>query len=664
MAGRARLRCLARVPGRRIHDLVAVVRPATIARATGLDPDHVAIFFPPLLGALYSLALFALLVRLCSVRGAVVGVALSLVLPELVLLSALGRLDHHIAEILAQLAAYAIFCRLIERADEHVARDVNARGLGGAAAPAWTLGLVMGAALLTWAGSLLFLCVPTFVAAALALRGEPRGAIVARAHALAMACAGACVLPYAVLNLERGRPAFASVHLSMLHVLACAVLALGPLLAAWLRSGLSEGAPGKVFARIAAVLAVALLPLAHPGFRHGLLDGLLFVTRGQSAWLTQISQFAPVLSSDAAYAATLAFVGYGLHAQPLVALVLGWALARSSFRDARLWVALAWVLHGLVLALAQLRFVAYAAGPIAAAPALVWHVSNGAGLGARGRGALRVLSFVLALTVAPALKFWLPALGLGQRPHVAYPQLELPLLGFLDAVNKVTPPAGDPADPSQRPSYAIMAPWDLGHWLLVISERAVVATPFGAHLAGGGYEDSVRLYDSMGTEREVDALLARRGCRYLITQAPAPDDIAATRSRPRVFVRGLHERDGSDGAAASGSGHFALRLEMAVPGQLGGALYKLFERVEGANVRFEGAAGLAISLATVRHGAGRDFTYARNALPRASNAELRVAYPGLYQVLADGRPIGQLRVARAAVERGLTVSVPLTAATP
>jgi dolichyl-diphosphooligosaccharide--protein glycosyltransferase len=625
--------------------------PAALSRLTQIDPDLVATFWPALLGGLCCAVLFALLRRWVGAWPALLSSVLFALLPGAVLISALGRIDHHVAEVVLQLTVYLQLLRVVER----VERDAQVPH-GAALA----LGVLMAVAQLTWAGSLIFLWLVAAVLSVLALQARAQAASFARVCWIAFLVAAALTAPMAWLNLLRGRAAFASIFVSMLHVALCVVLAFTASGARALSVALRTQTRRQLATRLPILVGLLCAPWLVPGLRAGLLDGLSFVTREQSAWLKGIAEFEPLFAGGVAWDTSVAYLGYGVPALllPIVAYgVLAW---RTRFAQGSVLLALGWMLLALVLGVAQLRFSNYAAPVVAAAPALLWHVAGELRLDALGKWLLRGLAGLLLAAIAPCLGYWAPLLSSEPNAHVAYPQLAFPVFDLLRRLKAQTPPAGDPSRLDVAPSYGVMAPWDLGHWLVVIAERPAVATPFGMHLSGGGYEDAERLYEQIADEASAVRLLERRHCRYLITESPTPGVAAAA-----SFANQLHASDGSAGAEHEGSGRLRLRLEtlgLVVSGQPG---YKVFELVPGAVLRFAAApqAG-SMRVQTELQTESRRVLYMRRTLPsaRGGSVEVRVAYPGRYRVFAGESELGEVPVSERDVMQGRTLNLQRAAA--
>jgi asparagine N-glycosylation enzyme membrane subunit Stt3 len=607
--------------------------PATVARLTGMSTAWLAVTWPALLGALTIVPYWALLRGTCGRSAAWLATLLFVVLPANVAVSVLGRVDHHVAEILLQLWVYAWLARDLRELEAGATPRVS-RSVG--------FGLLLGACLLTWAASFVFLWVPVAVGCLWLLppRSAEQGRGLARHLLIAWGCAALCCAPFALLNVARGRAPFAYYHLSLLTLGLC--LVMGALVPAWAWVTAPARASDWRAAgqRASAVLLALVSLLAVPGLRAALLGGLGFVGR-KGGFVTEINESAPLLASALTRGFALQHVGYGHYLLPPLVLWLALRCWRNSQRSGGELLVVLWVLNGTVLAFMQARFLYYAAPAIAAAPWL-------ATAAARRHSALRHLGTAAALlAIWPALAYyWAPLVQLGERVPLA--QIEPSRLAFLLNVARVTPSAGDPSEPSVTPSYGIFAPWELGHELLAIAERAVVANNYGDQLEGGSFEDAQRFYTTIRDDSSALRLLARRRCRYLVTSSKA------ARRSPETLAARLHVADGSDLPGRPGSGHF--RLIALAPQKDAAGLYthKLFELVAGAELALPEGSDPGLRVVTAPSVDGQVFEYARAAVSSgsASARSLWLAYAGEYRVLDRGRELGRLTVPEEAVATG------------
>ncbi|MCX6690454.1 MAG: oligosaccharyl transferase, archaeosortase A system-associated [Methanoregula sp.] len=65
-------------------------------------------------------------------------------------------------------------------------------------------------------------------------------------------------------------------------------------------------------------------------------------------------------------------------------------------------------------------------------------------------------------------------------------------------------------------AYGIMASWDAGHWITFIAQRIPITNPFQDHLAG---PSGAAAFFLNGNESQADAILAKNGGRYVITDS-------------------------------------------------------------------------------------------------------------------------------------------------
>lgn len=219
-----------------------------------------------------------------------------------------------------------------------------------------------------------------------------------------------------------------------------------------------------------------------------------------------------------------------------------------------------------------------------------------------------------------------------------------------------TPPGGDPYAQESAPAYRVLAGWDLGHHLLYLAERAVVANPMISNTTGNLLASRFMLSEQRGEALEI---LHRVNARYVVTAHNGVQNLdraARTLGRdgtayvvrrraggrvetlaagPRfweVAATQLHLQDGAPTGTAEGPWE-TLRLVWESPPRsrmTGGptADYKVFERVPGVVLRGQAAPGARVVLeAEIETNSGRRFGYARAAVADASGAyALRLPY--------------------------------------
>lgn len=606
--------------------------PATLSRL-GLPLDTVAVYWPAILGALTCLPFYAYCRRRFGTGAAVGACILLAVTPATVLIGALGRIDHHVAELLFQLLIYAQLqrcCSTYEADAEIEPAD-------------WVwLGLSMAGALLTWSGSLLFLVVPAALGVAsnvFAPKASTRR--VSRTIARAFILAGLIALPYGVLNAVRGREPFSPNFPSLLQTAACLLMAVVVYSAA--RARALDGSVRRLPLAVGA--AVPLVLLCVPGVASGLVQGLAFLSRDQSAWLTTISEFQPLFSRADTFEHGVLTVGYALL---LIPVALAWQsvrLVRQGRCSASDLLLLLWASHVFALALLQLRFLHYTVPVIALLPWWLFELAR-----PRWRRAATALALVPVLLSWPLVRYYAPMLR-GGLP--AYPQYRADLFELLRNLPQQTPPVQDAGQPQAKPAYCIFAEWELGHLIVEVAQRPVVANNFGTHLEGRSYSDSHEFFQVETDEGKALAIVEGRGCRYILTPARSPQREPSLHPH---FARRVHDADGSDTAMGSGSGRLRLLLETLGPPVSGQPAYKLFELVRGALLRVGSDTGELWAETHIRS-ARRDFWYRRRLTGASELAmfETRLAHPGAYRLLQDGRPVFRFNVSLDAVTRGKTI---------
>lgn len=616
---------------------------ATIARASGVESTRVAMVLPPLLGALALLPLWALVRPLAGPRFAWLGIVLFAALPANVAIGALGRADHHVAEVLLQLWAYA-----------WLARDLRAIEAGAPVRVRTTvgLGLLLGAALLTWAASMLYLWVVPAVTGLwlCAARDARQRAVAARHVAFAFASAAATCAPWVAWNVWRGRAAFAYYHLSLLTLALCLGAAGLVLAIAWVVAAVRSDRPQRAASRLGVAAIVAGAPLIEPHLRQNLLDGLGFVGRDHGSFVSEIAESAPLIASSVTRAFALQHVGNGHWLLPPFCV---WLVVRAlrERRDASDLLLAVWSINVTALAFAQVRFLYHAAPVIAVLPGLAGAFARRIPATARA-----ALAGVGAFAILPGLAYYWGEPLRGR--HVPLAQLDRDLVGFLGRVDERTPRSEASNDPDRGPAYGVFAPWDLGHSLLVIAGRAVVANNFGDQMEGDAFDTARHFYLDVRSEDSAVEALNRRRCRFLVTTTKATNT-AAVAGGPLPFASRLHQANGSDTEAGPGAG----RLRLLVPARgRDNALppYKLFELVRGADVFLTGASEPRLEVITHVEVEAHAFLYARTVHAHGSDGRVRLAHPGTYRVRAGDRDIGSFVVSPEAIGNGqvLRVTVP------
>lgn len=626
-----------------LFDLVV----ATLARVTGIESIRVAVFFPAVLGALSVVPFWALLRPRCGRAPTWLATLLFAALPANVVVGTLGHIDHHVAEVLLQLWVYAWFARTL-RASE-AGRLVGWRGGLG-------FGVLMGVTMLTWAAGMVYLWIVAAVSCVWIVCAPDleRGVRMAKHVATGFATAALVIVPFALWNVTRKRSPFSSYHLSLLTLALCLAAGAGVVACAWISVAWRAGQRPRAARRLGTVLALVATPLLVPQLRAGFLQGLGFIARTSGTFSATVSETQPLLSSALTRGVAAQHVGVGHLLLPPLCL---WLLARcwkDRGRDTALLLFAFWSLNVTVLSFAQTRFLYCAAPLVAAAPALGFALVRGS------RWTARLLCAACLAAPWPALAFyWAPWF---QHAQVPLARVDLSTLEFLDEVERVTPPSGDPRDPAQPPAYGIFAPWDLGHFVLVISQRAVVANNFGDNMEGGAFALAHQFYAAVRSEQEAVRTLERRRCPYLITTSRA--SFAGRLAGPEMPIATLlHVGNGTDLPDHAGSGRFRLLAASRAKDGRGAGEKKLFQLVSGARLTVSEAAPDDTLRVITRVQLGAEaFDYVRRLHAIGATATTRLGYPGEYRLLSGARQVGRFVVPAEAVARGTTLHLARDAA--
>ena len=475
--------------------------------------EAVAVWVPPLLGALGVLAAAWLVRRTYGAAAGWVTGALLVPLPAHVFHSALGMVDHHVA--------VGLFATLLVAAAMRLAGPPRA---GGRPRGALATGAMMAAALLLWPGFLLHVLVVQLTLVVQVLATAERAHAVARAKALAGTHALAALLlaPYCAGREWKQFGAFTPEVLSNFQPLWFAAGAAVLALAAWLWLGTALGAD-----RARRIVSALALGVAGLGAAWWLVPGLATAVTGAAGWfeadpyLEVISELQPLLEGGADLAN--AFFSYLFWIYPLALAALGWQALRE--RRAEVGVLLAASAGFCAETLYQLRFAdvfaagfAWVMGPALvegfhaarrrfAAPAPVWV------------GVALVTGLAALLPNAPQYRVDVEASAAVQRGERLTYQPEVRLRFVLERAARFlktgTPPTQGYLDPDLRPEYGVLCAWGHGHQLRYYGERPMVQDNFGPWGGRDGFDAARRYFDARD-EDEAFVLAERLGARYVV----------------------------------------------------------------------------------------------------------------------------------------------------
>lgn len=527
---------------------------AALALLVGLGPgqrmavETVAVFVPPVLGGLTSLAVYALARRITTRGAALLAALLLAITPAHGWYSRLGFVDHHVAVTLVMVVLCAlVLAALRVRAAGEPDRSDASHGVGrGPAVAAAVVGrgtavaaaVVLACGVLLWNGILLLVAVIDAALLALFVAGDAGR----RRDVATLVCVthlGAAALVLAVVPgivRETGWP-WSAVTLSYLHVLllASAGAACG-LAAAMVRAGAS-GRQLLGFAIAAAAAGVTLLVLQGDALRR--VHEWMFAA---DPFMGAVQESVSILrTSDGRFDLdeSRVWMGRFFLATPLLLGWLAWRLARDRWRDAGRLFLLVWAALLFVAALAQRRFAETAAPALAILVAdflLGVAASLRVRLEARGapRAAVRALvvsgcAFTIAFAFAP---FYV---GFFEVPGRLLALLRAPIRpgavaswseddraeqeGSVDvrldrSLRRLRELEQERLAATGVPGPA-MNPWPLGHKLMYLAGTPVTVTPFGSYVGGNGFADSTDFLLE-GDDARARAILARRGIRWVV----------------------------------------------------------------------------------------------------------------------------------------------------
>ena len=405
-----------------------------------------------------------------------------------VLVSRVGRVDHHVLELFFPALAYLLFLLALRQARQGLLRDRALRGVLLVLS-----GLSFGLSFTVWTGSVMFLGIfilYAFAQQALFIWVGDSNLTVTRAATLVIFSSCFVLVPLCASSPWGRRGEVLYLALSWFQVLV--PLGAGVTLAAldFLRMKLLSLRRPFAAHLLALTLIVAgvlaLVVFLSNGSADTLRDTWDFLSRGdiqihslgesQSLWVTSPSKRAFLFG----------------HLFWFLPLVLLYALFRPFLEretDTRHLFLLVWLLSTGALTTLQVRFAPAFALPLSLYLALilrdVQQLASRVGL-KRGKPALyRWVSLPLYLFLFPAT-----VLSSLHQPSQAGSQL---LLQTFYDIRTVTPSTSHVHDPGLKPEYGILAFWPWGHHLNYISERPNIANPFGqAQWYLRGVQDSYR----------------------------------------------------------------------------------------------------------------------------------------------------------------------------
>jgi len=600
--------------------------------------ERIAVWVPPVLGALTVVLLFCLARRHFDLATASVSAALLCVLPAHFWYSQLGFVDHHAAVALVSAGLLAA-CMHFVSGDPAAAERGWRRGT-------LSTGLLLGLALLVWPGSLLHVALAEVGLVVFVLTRPSRSAALSAARSFTCAQLLACFLvaPFAAGAEWPQWSAFSPLVLSRFQPWFFGVLALLALASAllWSRSALGNSPAARAASALGLGLSVLVLGLVfRPELSNGLSEAWTWLSRDEEFQLA-VSESKPLLmqqgrfSLDRALSRLTGFVVLF----PLIWLAaLAWARRRPDRAPLLLW--LGWTLALAGATLAQRRFFNSFSLPFALLVGwglcTAWRALPGLPRGAAGAW-LRA-AFVLAALACLAPGWSSYAQGASALLHAGGEGVRVPpwlgaRIAQLEMVRWLalrTPPTRGWLDPTQQPEYAVLAPWDLGHAIGYAGRRPTVVDNFGDDLGERNFALAARYWES--DEPAASELLEAVGARYVVltqahvvTHAVLPESVTAALA--------LQPAPPADWPAASDPPALE-RHRLVYESRRWGSepansppLYRVFEHVPGARIVGRATPGARIELSLpLRTGRPRELVYrARTRADADGRFSLRVPY--------------------------------------
>jgi dolichyl-diphosphooligosaccharide--protein glycosyltransferase len=644
--------------------------------------ERVAVWVPPALGAATVACLYAVALRHLGRAPALVAAALLAVLPAHFWYSQIGFVDHHVA---VGLVSTLLLGAAMESVAERPGRSPRALRPDSLAS-----GACLALALLVWPGSLLHVALAEAGLAlhALTRPGAESAAEAAGRFAAAQFVACVLVLPFGAgahwplwgdaspLVLSRFQPWLFG--LLGLAGVACAAL--------WRRPALGASPARRAASGLGLCAGLAGLALAlEPTLLRGLSDAWRWLAR-EEVFQASVGESKPLFEEWGR-------VGVGRAVERLSLFVLifplawAWALAWAWRRPERapllLW--LGWSAGLYAATLAQRRFFDSFSVALALLMSLclcqAWRalrarLAAGPAPGALAGLAVGAAAFALLLpiwkTYAPHLADELHPAG---APRALSPQLatRIALVEMARWLRLRTPPTRGWLDPSRRPEYGILAPWDDGHAIEYLARRPTLTDNFGDDIGERNFRLAALYWKS--PEREASAILDRLGARYVVT---ALKQAIAAGGAPGSVSAALHGLGGGlPGKLAAEEPPALERHRLVYESRAlgnepvaGPALFRVFEHVAGASLGGLAAPGSWVA-ASVRltSNRGRSFEWRAQAKADAQGRwSLRVPYAnaggppavrvGPHYELACRSERAQLVVPEAAVRSGAALEAP------
>lgn len=605
--------------------------------------ESLAVWVPPVLGAATVGLLYMVALRSFGRRVAIVAGLGLCVMPPHVSYSQVGFVDHHAAVALLTTALLGASLAALGRLS-----DERSGGMPGS----WvTLGAMMGASLVLWPGSLLYVGVAQLaVVASILLACGPRQAGQrAAGAAVAHGTAFLVVAPFAIGRSWETWGDLSPVVLSAFQPLwlGLPTVGLGLCALAWRAKPDSASRSWRALTFALALGLPAVAALALPSLRSGIADAW--------AWFFRVEEFQAVVSESLPlFAETRRSSGIGRANASLTPLWLALPvmLAALSFarrrRSAHRLVAL-WCGVLFVATLAQFRF--------ANSFSVVWALSIGCCVDLALRaasshstglrwGAVAATGTLALFLLTPITASHGEALGTARRAlggETVHPGERVPhqdsLVEAARWLREHSPPTEGWLDDDGTPAYGVLTAWGDGHVTRYIARRPVVQDNFGDDVGSEAFSEAEHYYAAESEVKALEIADARR-VRYVLVRRGGSGHAPAPYASASMQVR-LHRLRGSAGSLRKGDHPEApvfapalARHRLIYESQPrsdeadAGGRYKLFEIVEGALVIGRAPAGEIVEARVALSGPAGDFEYrAHDRAGDDGRYRIRLPYP-------------------------------------
>lgn len=596
---------------------------------------------PPVVGGLTVIALYVFGRRIFDPPTALIAGALLSFMYGHVVFTILGRPDNEMMEPLMALLMYASYTRLQFDSGGSRIRDIALSAVSAFGLLMFWRGGTLWVILL-WAAMLIDVTLD-FVTARQGRARHKEGAMVFALLALMIA-------PMCAFDIWGRQNSFSFNVISWFHVLvfggaALLLQAYGWAARAWRATG--RGVAGFFVTVIVGTLGLVGTSLAVPLLRENLVSGVGILGIGRTdPWIQSIEEYRPLFSADSNVPmAAVGYAGWFYWLMPAALAHILWRMWRARSLDRPKIFFMFFVLAVIALSALRIRFVhIMSVGAALSGAYMLMVLYRTIASGRSGR--LSIPGVLAAALVAVALIY--PSVK-----HDYYLTLKHPgfkIKGYMEDamlwMRDTTPmPLG--AGQGGRPSYGVMAMWDLAGWIERVAERPAVATLYGTETSG--LREAAEFFLSEDADGAAKVLNAT-GARYVIAtqviselpvlarvlgrnDADYVETVFSEEARQKVHRPGprymglvstaLLLWDGAESALAGTNfkpvGHMRLVYESPYTLKLRNfphpvSKLKIFEYVPGVNLKVRAAPGSEVAVsASVRTNLGREFQYALRA---------------------------------------------------